>query len=117
MDLPVHDSTGGFNAFRASALEAMDLDTIASKGYTFQVDLTRRVIENGGTVAEVPISFPDRQLGESKMSGSIITEALRRTAGWGYEKRSAQLRQLAGRASTRIKPLLGSLKDQVDRAR
>ncbi|WP_316667736.1 polyprenol monophosphomannose synthase [uncultured Propionibacterium sp.] len=117
MDLPVRDSTGGFNAFRASALEAMDLDTIASKGYTFQVDLTRRVIAGGGTVAEVPISFPDRRLGESKMSGSIIVEALRRTAGWGYEKRSAQVKELAEKASARIKPLLGNPKDQADRAR
>lgn len=113
MDLPVRDSTGGFNAFRAGALESMDLDTIASKGYTFQVDLTRRVIAAGGTVAEVPISFPDRQLGESKMSGSIIVEALRRTAGWGCEKRSAQVRELAGAAAARIKPLLGSLTDQT----
>lgn len=113
MDLPVRDSTGGFNAFRASALERMDLDTIASKGYTFQVDLTRRVIAEGGTVAEVPISFPDRQLGESKMSGSIIVEALRRTAGWGCEKRSAQVRGLAGRAAARIRPLLGSLTEQT----
>ena len=48
------------------------------------INLAQTCIENGGTVAEVPISFPDRQLGESKMSGSIITEALRRTAGWGY---------------------------------
>lgn len=117
MDLPVRDSTGGFNVFRASALEAMDLDTIASKGYTFQVDLTRRVIANGGTVAEVPISFPDRKFGESKMSGSIIAEALRRTAGWGYEKRSAQVRDLAGKATDRIRPLLSGLVERANRPR
>lgn len=92
MDIPVRDATGGYNAFRASILRAMDLDGVASKGYTFQVDMTRRVIAAGGKVTEVPIFFPDRTAGESKMSGSIIGEALARTAGWGVEKRSCQIR-------------------------
>ncbi|BEH00765.1 polyprenol monophosphomannose synthase [Brooklawnia propionicigenes] len=94
MDLPVHDATGGFNVFRASILRKIDLDDVASKGYTFQIDMTRRVIEAGGTVAEVPIYFPDREHGLSKMSGSIITEALISTGRWGIEKRTQQLKNV-----------------------
>lgn len=94
MDIPVHDSTGGYNAFRARILRKIDLDSIESKGYTFQVDMTRRVIEAGGTVAEVPIYFPDREYGDSKMSGNIIFEALVKTAGWGIERRGKQLKNL-----------------------
>ncbi|WP_341729735.1 polyprenol monophosphomannose synthase [Brooklawnia sp.] len=93
MDLPVHDATGGFNAFRASILRKIDLNDVTSKGYSFQVDMTRRVIEAGGTVAEVPIYFPDRELGVSKMSGSIITEALVNTAKWGCQRRGQQVKQ------------------------
>lgn len=93
MDVPVRDSTGGFNAFRASILRRIDLSDVASKGYTFQVDLTRRVLAAGGKVAEVPIYFPDREMGTSKMSGSIIVEGLWRTTHWGAEKRWAQLKQ------------------------
>ncbi|EPH02809.1 dolichol-phosphate mannosyltransferase [Propionibacterium sp. oral taxon 192 str. F0372] len=99
MDLPVHDVTGGFNAFRAQILRAIDFDAIASKGYTFQVDMTRQVIEAGGTVAEVPIYFPDRTFGESKMSGSIIKEALGRTAVWGAQRRWNQFRRLFDKLS------------------
>ncbi|SER95706.1 dolichol-phosphate mannosyltransferase [Propionibacterium cyclohexanicum] len=99
MNIPVRDATGGFNAFRAEALRAIDIDSVASKGYTFQVDLTRRVLEAGGTVAEVPISFPDRRLGESKMTGTIIGEALVRTTVWGAERRGAQLCALAEKLS------------------
>ncbi len=92
MDLPVRDSTGGFNAFRAPILRAIDLSNVASKGYTFQVDITRRVLEAGGKVVEVPIHFPDREAGVSKMSGSIIGEALMRTTEWGIDKRRTQLK-------------------------
>ena len=103
MDIPVRDSTGGFNAFRADSLRAIDIDAVASKGYTFQVDLTRRILAAGGTVAEVPISFPDRTLGESKMSGSIIGEALLRTTLWGAQRRGAQLRSLADTVTAPIR--------------
>lgn len=94
MDVPVRDSTGGFNAFRASILRRINLTDVASKGYTFQVDLTRRVLGAGGKVAEVPIYFPDRELGVSKMSGSIIFEALLRTTQWGAQRRLHQLKDV-----------------------
>lgn len=96
MDLPVRDSTGGYNAFRSSILREIGLHNIESKGYTFQVDMTRNVIAHGGKVAEVPIYFPDREKGVSKMSGNIIAEALLRTAGWGAEIRWNQLKALPG---------------------
>lgn len=98
MDIPVRDSTGGFNAFRADILKKIDLDDIESHGYTFQVDMTRRVIEAGGKVSEVPIYFPDRTLGASKMSGGIIAEALMRTAGWGAKRRWNQVKNLFNKA-------------------
>lgn len=99
MDIPVRDATGGFNAFRASILREINLDDVASVGYTFQVDMTRRVIDAGGTVGEVPIYFPDREFGESKMSGSIIKEALIRTGKWGVQKRTAQVKELGRKAA------------------
>lgn len=107
MDIPVRDSTGGFNVFRASTLRRLDLDGVASKGYTFQVDMTRRVLAAGGKVTEVPIYFPDREIGTSKMSGSIIGEALKRTTQWGWDIRTAQLRKAAAQASHQIKVWAG----------
>lgn len=107
MDLPVHDSTGGYNAFRASVLRRIDLDCVQSRGYTFQVDMTRRVIAAGGKVVEVPIFFPDREVGVSKMSGSIIAEALMRTAGWGAQIRLGQLQRLAESLKARAGNLSG----------
>lgn len=97
MDLPVRDATGGFNAFTADILRRIGLENVKSKGYTFQVDMTRHVLDAGGTVAEVPIYFPDRTFGESKMSGSIIKEALIKTAGWGAQRRCEQVKKLFNR--------------------
>ena len=110
MDLPVHDSTGGYNVYRASILRAIDLDGVASKGYTFQVDMTRRVMEAGGVVAEVPIEFCEREAGVSKMSGGIIKEALMRTAVWGAQRRGQQLRQLGSRVAEWASPLTEKIK-------
>lgn len=104
MDLPVRDSTGGFNAFRCSILRQIDLDDVASRGYTFQVDMTRRVMHAGGRVVEVPIHFPDRTYGESKMSGNIIVEALAKTACWGARTRINQVKSLAGKAKDAFAP-------------
>lgn len=100
MDLPVRDATGGFNAFRASILRKINLSGVASKGYTFQVDMTRRVLDAGGVVTEVPIYFPDREVGTSKMSGSIIREALMRTTQWGFDKRVSQVKAIGAKLSS-----------------
>lgn len=74
--LPVHDCTGGFKCFRRAALEAIDFSRIASGGYSFQVEMNYKVWKKGFRLKEIPIVFVDRRLGASKMSGSIIGEAL-----------------------------------------
>lgn len=79
----IHDITAGYRAYRREALEKLDLATVDSKGYCFQIDLTWRTINNGFTVVEVPITFTERELGVSKMSGSNIREAMTKVARWG----------------------------------
>jgi len=71
-----HDITGGFKCFRREVLEAIDLDDILQKGFGFQIELTYRAHLLGFRIAETPIIFPDREVGTSKMSGSIFKEAL-----------------------------------------
>ena len=72
----VRDLTGGFKCYRRAVLEAIDLDAIRSKGYAFQIETTYRALRRGFRVAEVPISFVDREVGGSKMSRSIVLEAI-----------------------------------------
>ena len=74
--LPVNDATGGFNAFRREVIEAIGLDRIESNGYSFQIELKLRAWRAGFTLQEVPIVFTERDSGESKMSRSIILEAV-----------------------------------------
>ena len=73
---PVRDLTGGFKCFRAEVLEAIDLEHVRSRGYAFQVELTYRALRRGFRVVEVPITFRDRELGQSKMSWRIAAEAI-----------------------------------------
>ncbi|MET0928574.1 MAG: polyprenol monophosphomannose synthase [Aeromicrobium sp.] len=86
LGLPVHDATGGFRAFRRETLERLPLDQVASQGYCFQIDMTRRVHAAGMSVVEVPITFVERERGESKMSGAIVREALWRVTVWGLAR-------------------------------
>jgi dolichol-phosphate mannosyltransferase len=72
----VHDLTGGFKCYRRAVLEAIDLDAIHSKGYAFQIETTYRALRSGFRVVEVPITFVDREVGGSKMSKSIVVEAI-----------------------------------------
>jgi dolichol-phosphate mannosyltransferase len=72
----IRDLTGGFKCFRRETLEAIDLDAIAARGYGFQIEGTYRVLRRGLRVVEVPITFADRRVGESKMSGGIVVEAM-----------------------------------------
>jgi dolichol-phosphate mannosyltransferase len=74
--LPFTDSTGGFKCFRRQVLEAIDLDTISSSGYSFQIEVNYRAWRKRFRVVEIPIVFTDRKRGDSKMSTSIIREAL-----------------------------------------
>jgi dolichol-phosphate mannosyltransferase len=78
LGLEVHDLTGGFKAFRRAVLEAIDLDSISTAGYAFQVETTYRAVRAGFRVDEIPITFHDRRVGESKMSSRIIAEAVLR---------------------------------------
>jgi dolichol-phosphate mannosyltransferase len=72
----VRDLTGGFKCFRREVLEAIDLDSIDSRGYAFQIEMTYRAIQRGFTVVEVPIVFRERRAGKSKMDRSIVAEAV-----------------------------------------
>ena len=72
----VRDLTGGFKCFRREALEAIDLDAVAARGYGFQIETTYRVLRKGLRVREIPIRFVERRAGASKMTGSIVAEAM-----------------------------------------
>jgi dolichol-phosphate mannosyltransferase len=76
LGVKVRDLTGGFKCFRREVLEAIDLDTVESRGYAFQVEMTYRTIRKGFEVVEVPIVFRDRRAGTSKMDRSIVLEAI-----------------------------------------
>lgn len=76
LGLPFTDLTGGFKCFRREVLAALDLETVRSEGYAFQIELTWRAHRKGFRIAEVPIIFPDRTLGASKMSRGIFLEAV-----------------------------------------
>jgi dolichol-phosphate mannosyltransferase len=83
----IRDLTGGFKVFRRSVLEAIDLETIPSLGYAFQVETTYRALRAGFRVVEVPIVFRDRRVGESKMSGAIVAEAALRVPAMRMARR------------------------------
>jgi dolichol-phosphate mannosyltransferase len=83
----IHDITAGYRAYRREVLEKIDLSAVDSMGYCFQIDLTWRTINNGFVAVEVPITFTERELGVSKMSGSNIREAMVKVAEWGIRGR------------------------------
>jgi dolichol-phosphate mannosyltransferase len=76
LGVPIRDLTGGFKCFRREVLESIDLPTVTTTGYAFQIELTWRAIRRGFHVVEVPITFADRRVGKSKMSRGIVAEAL-----------------------------------------
>ncbi|MBW5251786.1 MULTISPECIES: polyprenol monophosphomannose synthase [Streptomyces] len=88
LGLQTRDVTGGYRAFRTETLQGIGLEEVASQGYCFQVDLARRAIEAGFHVVEVPITFVDREVGDSKMSRDILVEALWRVTAWGVTTRT-----------------------------
>lgn len=99
LGLGLGDATGGYRAYSADMLRKLELDTVESQGYCFQVDMARRVVQAGGVVSEVPITFVERALGQSKMSKNIVFEALWRTTLWGIQHRVAQVRDLLSRGT------------------
>ena len=97
LGLRVKDATGGFTAWRANTLRGIDLDGVEAAGYGFQVDLVWRALRNGFTVAEVPITFIEREYGDSKMNSAIVVEAMLLTTRWGLKYRLGQAGTLAGK--------------------
>jgi dolichol-phosphate mannosyltransferase len=87
LGVPVRDLTSGFKVFRRRVLEAIDLGSISSLGYAFQVETTYRAHSAGFRVVEVPIRFFDRRVGESKMSGQIVLEAALRVPAMRLRRR------------------------------
>ncbi|MEU4575564.1 MULTISPECIES: polyprenol monophosphomannose synthase [Nonomuraea] len=96
LGLPVRDATAGFRAYRAATLEKIGLADVESQGYCFQVDLTLRAARHGLRVAEVPITFVERTVGTSKMSGRVMGEAFWRIAQWGVTGLPARMRRRRG---------------------
>lgn len=96
MALPVRDATAGFRAYRAELLRGLLHEDIASHGYCFQVDMTRRSADHNADIREVPIDFDERVEGSSKMSGAIVQEALVRVTVWGLQRRAQQVLGLLG---------------------
>ena len=92
LGVDIHDITAGYRAYRREVLEKIDLSTIDSKGYCFQIDLTWRSINHGFAVVEVPITFTEREFGQSKMGGSNIREAMVKVAQWGIRGRLNRVR-------------------------
>jgi dolichol-phosphate mannosyltransferase len=90
LGLSVRDLTGGFKCYRRSVLEAIDLDSVASRGYAFQVEMTYRAIRAGFEVVEVPIVFRDRREGISKMGGAIVAEAIWRVPALRFKRRQVR---------------------------
>jgi dolichol-phosphate mannosyltransferase len=97
LGINLHDATGGYRVYRRAVLQTIELAGISSEGYCFQVDLAWRALQAGFVVAEVPITFAERERGESKMSGNIVREALWKVTEWGVSHRAAQLKSLIGR--------------------
>ena len=76
LGLAVNDATAGFRAYAVTALQRMDYATVGAEGYGFQVEMTHRLVRAGGRIVEFPITFRERTAGESKLSGSIVREAM-----------------------------------------
>jgi dolichol-phosphate mannosyltransferase len=93
LGISVRDATAGFRLFRRTTLEKIDLASVRSTGYVFQTDLVARTLAAGLTVREVPIEFVERVRGDSKMSGAVAAESLKRITVWGISERTAQARR------------------------
>jgi dolichol-phosphate mannosyltransferase len=91
----IDDITAGYRAYRREVLEKIELDTVDSKGYCFQIEMSWRTVTAGFKVVEVPITFTERELGKSKMSGSNISEAIIKVAQWGFRGRVDRARGVA----------------------
>ncbi|HUY48226.1 MAG TPA: polyprenol monophosphomannose synthase [Streptosporangiaceae bacterium] len=98
LGIQLRDATGGYRVYRDTALRRIALDEVESQGYCFQVDLALRTLRAGMMVVEMPITFVERACGVSKMSGTIIVEALWRITLWGIAARWHSLRKPLARS-------------------
>ena len=98
LGVKVRDATAGFRVFRRTTLETIDLESVESTGYVFQTDMVVRCLRHGLRVREVPIEFVERVRGNSKMSGQVASESLKRITAWGLRERREQLSRALGRS-------------------
>lgn len=91
LGLPVNDATAGYRVYRREILDAIGLDTVDATGYYFQTEMTRLVHELGGVIAEVPVTFVERVLGDSKMDQAVFSESLGRTTKLGLGRWARKL--------------------------
>lgn len=97
LGVKIKDATAGFRVFKRATLEAIDIDNVESAGYVFQTDMAWRTLQAGLTVREVPIEFIERERGDSKMSGSVASESLKRVTRWGLHERWNRIKRRFGR--------------------
>jgi dolichol-phosphate mannosyltransferase len=97
LGMPFKDATGGYRAYKMAVLDKIDVATVASTGYSFQVEMAWRAYRHGFKLVEVPITFTERERGASKMSGNIFKEQLLRVTVWGLQSRRAALLARLGR--------------------
>ena len=86
LGIDIGDATGGFRAYKTTALKQLDFSDIDSQGYCFQVDMVRRLLKKGFKIKEVPITFTERTIGTSKMSRNIVLEAFFKIGIWGLQR-------------------------------
>jgi dolichol-phosphate mannosyltransferase len=101
LGMPFKDATGGYRAYKMAVLDKIDVATVSSQGYSFQVELAWRAYRNRFRIVEVPITFTERERGASKMSGNIFKEQLLRVTVWGVQARADSL---LGRLGRRPRP-------------
>ncbi len=89
LGVKINDFTGGFNGWRAEVLRGIDLDTVSSDGYSFQIEIKYKAAKHGFKFAEFPITFEERREGQSKMSGAIVREAMWKV--WALRQKAPRL--------------------------
>jgi dolichol-phosphate mannosyltransferase len=97
LGVQLRDATAGYRVYRMPVLDKIDLGSVQSQGYCFQIDLGWRAVRHGFRVAEVPVTFADRERGASKMSSGIVREAFWRVGVWGLQARRDALAARLGR--------------------
>jgi glycosyltransferase involved in cell wall biosynthesis len=104
LGIELHDVTAGFRAYRAEVVDKVGLEQVHSQGYGFQVEMAYKILQLGGTVVEIPITFRDRVRGTSKMSLWIVGEAVRQVTWWGFRDRVLDRRRAHARRKASVVP-------------